>query len=269
MKSPSNYINLILSPHLDDAVLSLGGLISKENTHTKIINVFSGIPETPVSTYWDRICGFSNSTIAMNTRLQEDKIALSMLGISESSIQYFSYLDYQYRKDNAQHNSTEIKKQIGLEIERYLQKYSKQNIHLFVPMNISHTDHRIVRDAIIDVYEEATFDKNKFSLYFYQDMPYTFRVFLSKRLLSPFKQKSSIVDSLCPRDVPPTVREFIKLNNRDFSIKEKSIKQYPSQLKAIFSDIYFIFQIERYFSREQVKIFRLKSPHCEVVYRVL
>ncbi len=40
-----NALNIIISPHLDDAVISMGGFILKNFKNTKIITIFSGKPE--------------------------------------------------------------------------------------------------------------------------------------------------------------------------------------------------------------------------------
>lgn len=267
MNLNSNYINLIISPHLDDAVFSLGGLISKENTKTKIINVFSKVPEKPIFTYWDRMCGFANSTIAMNTRLSEDKVALLGLGVQKDSIKYLLYLDNQYRK-YIKINQKEIKRQISFDIEKCIKELLPQNIRLFIPMNALHKDHRMVRDIGIELYKKYYRDKNSISLYLYQDMPYTFRVFLIKRLLSPFKQKRDIYDNMHPK-ILNTKREVIELSEYNFNLKEISIKKYISQIKPLFSDLSLLLKIGSYFSREQAKAFNMKSKYCEVIYKVL
>ena len=262
-----NHINIIISPHLDDAVFSLGGLISKENTKTTIINVFSKVPEKPLFTFWDRMCGFTNSTKAMDTRLREDKLALFGLGIPENSIKYLSYLDKQYRKDIKKYQK-EFKLKISCDIEESIKDLLPNNIRLFIPMNALHKDHRLVRDIGIELYKKLYQDKNNISLYLYQDMPYTFRIFLIKRLLSPFKQKKQIYDNMYPKIIN-TKREVIELSDYNLNLKEISIKKYISQIKPLLSDLSLLLKIESYFSREQAEAFNVKSKYCEVVYKAL
>ena len=263
----SNYINLIISPHLDDAVFSLGGLISKENAKTNIINVFSKVPEKPIFTFWDRMCGFTNSTKAMDTRLREDKAALLELGVQEDAIKYLPYLDKQYRKDIKKYQK-EFKLKISSDIEESIKVLLPNNIRLFIPMNALHKDHQLVRDVGIELYKKSYHDKNNVSLYLYQDMPYTFRVFLIKRLLSPLKQKKQIYDNMYP-SIINTKREVVELSEYNFNLKEISIKKYISQIKPLFSDLSLLLKIGSYFSREQAKIFNVKSKYCEVIYKAL
>lgn len=71
---------LIVSPHLDDAVLSCWSLIDREAV--EVLTVFAGRPAVPVSTDYDRACGYADSEGAMTGRLSEDDAALTHHGVS-------------------------------------------------------------------------------------------------------------------------------------------------------------------------------------------
>jgi LmbE family N-acetylglucosaminyl deacetylase len=75
---------VVLSPHLDDAVLSLGGTIaraSRAGTEVTVVTVFAGDPEsTAEAGEWDTMCGFSTAGEAARERRREDARACEILG---------------------------------------------------------------------------------------------------------------------------------------------------------------------------------------------
>ncbi|MBS1905447.1 MAG: glycosyltransferase family 2 protein [Actinobacteria bacterium] len=64
---------LILSPHLDDALFSAAELIRRGTP--EVWTVFAGAPNPPITTDWDRSCGFSDSQQALEVRREEDAAA--------------------------------------------------------------------------------------------------------------------------------------------------------------------------------------------------
>ena len=75
---------LIVSPHLDDAVLSLGGAIAHHarfGADWTIVTVFAGNPECtrPAGPY-DRRCGFLSAGEAAASRRREDETACALVG---------------------------------------------------------------------------------------------------------------------------------------------------------------------------------------------
>jgi LmbE family N-acetylglucosaminyl deacetylase len=76
----------VLSPHLDDAVYSLGGVIHKSaraGAHIKVITVFAGDPaSTRPASAWDRRFGFRLAGEAARVRREEDGRACGLLGAS-------------------------------------------------------------------------------------------------------------------------------------------------------------------------------------------
>jgi LmbE family N-acetylglucosaminyl deacetylase len=84
---------LVISPHLDDAVLSVSGLIV-ENPGAVVATVFAGVPSDPdSSTVWDRACGFGTAEEALTTRRREDAEALGVLGATPL---HLGFVDEQY-----------------------------------------------------------------------------------------------------------------------------------------------------------------------------
>src|SRR5580700_10851459 len=75
---------VVVSPHFDDAIMSLGSSISyaaQRGTKIEVLTVFADIPtsETPAS-LWDRQCGFSTEGEAARARRDEDRQACSTVG---------------------------------------------------------------------------------------------------------------------------------------------------------------------------------------------
>jgi len=75
---------VVVSPHLDDAVLSLGAAMARragQGEDWTVVTVFAGDPDStaPASPY-DRRCGFRSAGEAATVRRREDKRACYILG---------------------------------------------------------------------------------------------------------------------------------------------------------------------------------------------
>ena len=70
---------LVLSPHLDDAVLSCGRLLARCRGAV-VATLFAGSPSPALSTNWDCKSGYTDSDNAMTARRREDRAALESLG---------------------------------------------------------------------------------------------------------------------------------------------------------------------------------------------
>ena len=87
---------VVISPHLDDAVLGCGALLA---THpgTTVVTVFTGGP--PVSpdppTHWDALAGFSAGDDVLGARKLEDTAALAAVGATPVWLDHYEhqYLD--------------------------------------------------------------------------------------------------------------------------------------------------------------------------------
>lgn len=67
---------LVVSPHLDDAVLSCEAVIGGDR-QAEIVTVFTAAPPGDSASAWDTRCGFATSGEAMAARRQEDIAALA------------------------------------------------------------------------------------------------------------------------------------------------------------------------------------------------
>jgi LmbE family N-acetylglucosaminyl deacetylase len=97
---PGNLV--VVSPHLDDAVLSLGASIARATRAGRqvgILTVFAGVPEsTAPAGGWDSRGGFSTEGEAATARRLEDREACSIVG-AEPSWLPFSEADYAGSRD--------------------------------------------------------------------------------------------------------------------------------------------------------------------------
>jgi LmbE family N-acetylglucosaminyl deacetylase len=123
----------VLSPHLDDAVLSCWHLLASSD-HVGVINIFTGIPaQGRPSAYWDRMTGAADSVERMRERLAEDERALAFAG---RRAEYLGFLDGQYRQDAP----TGIPEAVGARLP--------DGAAVFAPAGIGgHADHVLVRDV--------------------------------------------------------------------------------------------------------------------------
>jgi LmbE family N-acetylglucosaminyl deacetylase len=88
MPSPNGAL-VVISPHLDDAVLSVGQLLGG-HPGAIVITVLAGVPDGDAVTDYDRSCGFASSRQAMHQRRAEDRRALGILGAQPYHLDFLS-----------------------------------------------------------------------------------------------------------------------------------------------------------------------------------
>lgn len=143
---------LVISTHLDDAILSAGQFIAGRGGNVDVLTVFSGIPmRKGLLTPYDKSCGFKNSKDAMVVRRQEDKEACVILGASPI---HLDYLDSQYtdKRDRGL---------IWTEIFNYAS--DKKYEAVLIPLGLRHPDHEFVSDNLNNCGLK--------NLYVYEDLP--------------------------------------------------------------------------------------------------
>lgn len=88
---------VVLSPHLDDAVLSLGAAIAHGARHgadISVVTVLAGAPDSDVPAgEWDAAAGFATAGEATRARRAEDARACAVVGASPV---WLDFLDHQY-----------------------------------------------------------------------------------------------------------------------------------------------------------------------------
>lgn len=81
-------MRLVLSPHLDDAVLSTFALL---RDGWDVLTIFAGIPTGRDASAWDRCCGFVDPVLHMQTRHAENVDVLGRLGVAHTELAYLEW----------------------------------------------------------------------------------------------------------------------------------------------------------------------------------
>ncbi len=126
---------LVISPHLDDAVLSCGQRLAGRPGCT-VVTVFAGTPaDAGQLTDWDHRSGFRDAGHAMAARRAEDREALARLGARPV---WLDFLDAQYqRTPQVAELETALAASIGA---------AGASLVLY-PLGLFHSDHRLAHAA--------------------------------------------------------------------------------------------------------------------------
>ncbi len=247
---------VILSPHFDDAALSLGGFLAQHGSQSTVVTFFTAPPKTSMKTSWDNEAGFTDSTIAANVRRKENEKAL---GIFSNAVINLDYLDNQYRKDAA--DAALLTTTFKYDIEYIITSAHGHHISVYGPSDfgkdITHPDHKILHDAFIAAEKENTVPNVDF--YLYEDFPYVERYSIENQL--PLKDFLESADSL------HLALEAYSLRNIDAYEKIRAIREYASQVAAFSSIHKDIIKSAQSFTQNRC------APQsifpCEVVYKII
>jgi len=127
---------LIISPHLDDAVLGCGHWLAA-HPGTTVLTVFAGAPPDAAQrrTDWDGRCGFGDAAQAIAARRAEDAAALRRL---RAEPLWLDFLDSQYG------DSPDAGK-LADALQARLQALSPRR--LLLPLGLFHSDHQLCHEA--------------------------------------------------------------------------------------------------------------------------
>lgn len=128
----------IISPHVDDAIFSLGNAIAwfQKTAEITVISPFAGIPSDPV--------GFKKHT----TLRAEHEEACKIMGVSIINGDFF---DDVYGLQNSD------------KVEAWIRKVTEGFDNILVPLGIHHPDHILVRNICVSSIEITGF---------YEELPY-------------------------------------------------------------------------------------------------
>ena len=134
-------MNIFLSAHYDDAILSCGELM-QELPDVLVLTVYGGMPKNTGLTDYDKKCGFKSSRQAVQIRRQENTEACELLNVQCAKL---DFLDNQYG-DNDE-----------LKMLEQLRGYTDGHF-VYAPIGILHHDHvqlnRLARKLDIVTYYE-------------------------------------------------------------------------------------------------------------------
>ncbi|MGB9880661.1 MAG: PIG-L deacetylase family protein, partial [Anaerolineae bacterium] len=172
-----------LSPHLDDAALSCGGLIHQQGQRGRqplVITCFAGVPDygalSPFAIMQHQHWGETVNPI--ERRRREDVMAMTCLG---AEYEHWDYSDCIYRRHPESgeflYTSEEalfgavasadcyLSHELAARLKRSL---SVKNALIYAPLAVGqHVDHQLVSQAALMLRDEG------FRVWFYEDYPYT------------------------------------------------------------------------------------------------
>ncbi|RME88694.1 MAG: PIG-L family deacetylase [Anaerolineae bacterium] len=167
---------IYISPHLDDAVLSCGGLIWEQRragTPVEIWTLTAGYPSAEPYSGLARALhaqwGFASAREAVQARRREDRLAAQRLG---AVTRHFDFLDCIYRLDGrGRHLYEDVfvpphpeDTDLPTKITKALTPYLGREDVLVSPLAIGgHVDHVLVRRAV---------ERLRRSVWYYADIPY-------------------------------------------------------------------------------------------------
>ena len=145
---------VVLSPHLDDAVLSAWSVLREPGAVT-VVNVFAGLPAPGAPRRCDLLVRAGDSRTLVEARRAEDREALALAGRVPVNL---DFLDEQYR--SADPDPSELEAAIGERVPRAAALHAPAGIR-------GHLDHEIVRDLALGLGRRAGIP-----VVLYADLPY-------------------------------------------------------------------------------------------------
>ncbi|MDR5857410.1 PIG-L family deacetylase [Caballeronia sp. LZ062] len=228
---------LLISPHLDDAVLGCGASLAGA-PDVLVCTVFTGCPAADAHTDWDAQCGFADARQAMAARIEEDNRALALLGATP---QHLGFLDSQYIPfaHDADKPTRSALTQAFLDV---IAKY-RPNV-LMIPLGLFHSDHALVHEAACD----AWLHHRDLPCVAYEEALYRCKRALLQQRLADLLERGIDATPLNPR--PPEPAEA----QRREAMKRDAVNAYPSQLKAFGPDGYGdVYLPERFWTLERAE----------------
>lgn len=197
---------MIVSPHLDDAVLGCGQLMAGR-PDTVAVTVFAGRP--PVArelTTYDANCGFSAAHQAWMHRRAEDAVALNRVCARQELL---GFVDGQYVSDRPDAEVHAIAGQLAKLAEEVQPEF------VLFPVGLGHPDHQLVAAA-----GRAFMHYNQLPVAVYEELPY--------RVLFPETVPKALLAWGCPPALAPSF-----IGTGDAAVKEKALSAYRSQLWSL------------------------------------
>lgn len=225
-------MHLFVSPHLDDAVLSCGGLIhnlSQQSADTIILTIMAGdppdpLPDSPLVRELHARWETGENPVAL--RREEDRIAAKLLGAQTATL---PIPDCIYRTANGvalyPYGDDDLFGPVHPEdparssLTASPLPYYDRGVALYVPLGVgNHVDHQLVLSWIMQEYVTP-----ESIILFYEDYPYSEDQSAMRQTVDNF-----------PLALEP---EFIPLTQDDLDAKCAAIAAYQSQISTFWGSL--------------------------------
>lgn len=185
------FYNLIISPHIDDAFLSLGGMIARDSSRPqKVLDIFSTSKFAPRSK-----CPKGDVDCVSKIRKEEE---LENCKSVRAEVEFLQFSDSELRgyPPDPEFTSLEFERPLQEEIKRDILARMEQSKRVFFPLGIGrHIDHAIVNKVGLElIQDESALQKT----YFYEDLPYAARKERKYSLMDTTVDTSRIQQHLIP-----------------------------------------------------------------------
>jgi LmbE family N-acetylglucosaminyl deacetylase len=206
---------VVVSPHLDDAVMSCGQLLAA-NPGSIVVTVFAGRPADGRRGSWDER-SFGQDDDPMILRRDEDRRALARL---DATPVHLDFLDHQYR-DGERHDISTIELHATLAAE-----LDRCEGTVYLPLGADHVDHRLVCAAGMEVLAEGRWC-------LYEELPY------ARGQQGWVAERCAAIGGL--RRCAPRLGPLTE--------KAAAVEEYQSQLRALATTRILVYDEERYWTR--------------------
>lgn len=223
---------MYLSPHLDDAVLSCGGLIHRQvqaGTSVLVVTIFAGPPSrselSPFAAELHARWGHLSEPVAV--RRQEDKKAMHLLGADYTHLEYpdaiyrFDNTSFLYLCDEDLFGSLHPSdlKLVRHVTEAIMEIILAQQSAIYAPLAVgSHVDHQLVRDAAMALHRRS------YPVIFYEDYPYV-------------EVPGALTGELERIGIERWTGEVQGLDEEELAMKIEAIAAYASQMDKLFQGV--------------------------------
>ena len=147
---------LLLSPHLDDAVIDCWSLLTGAEP-LEVVNLCAGVPPEGTSSGWDRLCRAADSAALFRDRLEEDREALALAGRAPRNL---AFLEFQYRESRPPPTWREVDAAVCGAVPAASRVYAP------AVLGVVHPDHALLRDYALALGAAGL------PVTLYADMPY-------------------------------------------------------------------------------------------------
>lgn len=216
---------VVVSPHLDDAVLSCTGLLAA-HPGARVVTAYTGGPARWTGlTRWDDACGFEAGDDVMAARKLEDRAALELLGAQPV------WLDLVEGQYEPRPGPAEVLDRL----RRALEGLSPAPLLLAIPLGVSHPDHVTVSDAMLELRAAGLLPDARWLVY--GDLPYLERTPRGGRQRTATLHERGVVLEPVGGSQPA-----------DRELKRAAIHRYRSQVRPLWREVRLALRDERLWS---------------------